>query len=455
MTVVVVIACVLAAAGEGRAFVLEAGAGVWDVTASDFDGDGIKDILALCSVEDGAAPARLVRLFASTPGGAYPKKPVWTMTLPPDSGALFLAEVDGEPPRELVMTSHRGAEVYRFAGPGFEFSQTVQFASLLPTGSREPVFLRDTATDLDGDGRDEWLVPTALGYEIRTAKGLVAEVTCDVVSEIFGGTSVSITHRLPSYFTFGVPGRQTKALAFLSDRYADFAHGPNWSQRVRFTVPRKLGDSWDASTRMSDVNGDGLPDLVVTQTQGTVNMRVLTQVYLAEAPFEYPEKATADFESKGALSTPYLADVDGDGRLDMVNVAIPFGIRAFANYFVRGKFTVKGSVFLFDGAGFPTKPTFTRSLTLNAPDGREQVSFTLGDFNGDGLLDAAYGSDSDRLSVNLGNKDTFLFSKPWRTFDIPTFGVSRRSKLDDNEREDIVLYHPSTDYRERIDIIVF
>jgi hypothetical protein len=184
-------------------------------------------------------------------------------------------------------------------------------------------------------------------------------------------------------------------------------------------------------------------------------MTVLTQVYLANAPFKYPKKPTAAFESKGAFSTPYLADVDGDEKLDMINISIPIGIRAFVNFFVRGKFSIRGSVYLFDGDGFPTKPSYTRNLILNAPDGREQVSFAMGDFNGDGLLDAAYGSSTDRLSINLGNKETFLSSKPWKTFEISTFGISQHIKLDGNDREDIVLHHPNTDERNRIDIVVF
>ena len=206
---------------------------------------------------------------------------------------------------------------------------------------------------------------------------------------------------------------------------------------------------------MDDINDDGMPDLIVTQTQGTINLKALTQVYLAQGPMTYSETPTATFESRGSFAAPILKDVNGDKKLDIIFVNIPFGVKFFVNLFVWKKLGVDLQIYLFDGAGFATKPDFSTSLSIDAPEGKEQAAYALGDFNGDGKTDAAFGAGPEQLLLHAGGSGKFISPKPYMTLKVPAFGVARPYDLNGNAAEDIVVFHPGIKLKERIEVLVF
>ncbi|HPG67932.1 MAG TPA: VCBS repeat-containing protein [Candidatus Hydrogenedentes bacterium] len=435
--------------------VLDTNTSIWDVTVTDINSDGFKDVFAVCCDEMSHPLRKSVACYLAASDATYPPRPSFALDLDPSIGALFFAEIDGAPPHELIAMNAAQATVYRYGDGRFEEEKTCAFPSLIPTGSREPAFLEKAARDFDGDGIDEWLIPASNGYEVRNIDGLIAQVSCDVVSEIDSGTTVYITHRLPQYHLFDREGTNLKGIAFLSDEYADFAYGPKWSEHSRFKIPLNLEEKWEAQTGMGDINKDGLPDLVVTQTKGTINIQVLTQVYIAKAPFTYSDTPDITYETRGAVAMPALKDVDGDEDLDILFISIPFGVKTIVNYFVRRKLAVRVDVYVFDGKAFPQDPSFETTMLLDAPEGREQVAHTLGDFNGDGRLDIAFGAGAEKLSVLTGSEKRFVSSKPWQTVETPSFGDARAHDLNGDGRDDIVLFHPTGENRRRIEVILF
>jgi hypothetical protein len=394
-------------------------------------------------------------VFEAGPGGAYPSTPTAKLTLDPSISTVFFAQTDQTPAVEIVAADAEGATIYSYAGGKFQKLASPRFPSLLPTGAKEPKFYNDIAQDLDGDKIDEWIIPVPAGYEIRSPKEAITRIPCDIVSEMTLTDSAYITHRLPACHAFELAGEAKKCLAFLSDEVADFAHGSNWDQRQRFEIPLNLDDKWEAGSRMVDINGDNIPDLVVTQTHGTINMKAITQVYLATAPFTYPKKPDAVFEAAGGLAAPAFVDVDGDKKKDMILIQVPLGVKNILNFFTRRKVSVRLEVYLLKDSKFGVKPDFTESFTLDAPDGLERVAYTLGDFNGDGRIDVAFAATRERLEIHTGSPTEFIESKPWVGFDIPAFGIARTYDLNNNECKDLVIHHPGGRDKKRIDVIVF
>lgn len=449
------IALLLVAAPAVEPQVLNTRLPVWDTLVIDVNGDGLDDVAAFCADDKSYPLEKDLTVFLASAPGKFLEQASVELALDPAVGTAFFAELDGSAPKEFVAVDSNGASAYRFREDRWETLGHAEFPSLWPTGVREPVFLRDTAYDLNGDGLDEWLAPTPSGYEVRNMIGVVASVPCDVVSAIRTGSSTYITHRLPAYQLFDLPGSDTKALAFLSDEFADFAFGANWAERRRHRIPVQVGDKWDAQVRMEDLNADGFPDLIIAQTEGMVNMRSLTQVYLAKGPFTYPDAPTAAFETRGALTSPVAIDINGDKRLDLVFVNIPLNVRSFFNYFVRGKLTISADVHLYRDGSYPPKPSFRTTLTLDAPDGRQSVAYTMGDYTGDGYVDAAFGRSIAELGIYEGKPNDFLASRPILTFPLPSFGVARSHDIDANGRDDIIIHHPASEHSRRIEIIVF
>lgn len=437
---------------QPNTYTLRSELNVWDVAVEDLNGDGIKDVLAVTSDEKSYPLKKALLAFVATAEGKYPETPSAVYALESAVSTLFFAEVDGTAPRELVLADAEGARVLRFQGEAFQEAGTSRFSSLLPSNSKEPMFLKEGAVDLDGDGIEEWLIPMPTGYSVRTLDGEKALVPCDVVSEIRRQGSTYISHRLPAYQAFDYEG--AKGLAFLSDEFADFTYGPGWTKQQRFKIPKNLDEKWEASSALKDINKDGFPDLLVTQTKGTINMQAMTQVYIATAPFTYPEQPSASFTSKGSMAAPGLEDIDGDGFLDLVIINVTFGVKNIINYFVRGKLSIDAQVYPYH-EGFGNAPAYTTALSLDAPEGRERVAYALGDFNGDGRKDVAFGQSADTLVVQRGEPKSFVENGTWVSVPVPSFGDARTVKIDQNAAEDIVLFHPAGENSKRIEVILF
>ncbi len=442
-------------AGEPRIFALNAGTSVWDVAAEDINSDGLADILAMCCDEKSDPLNKYLAVFLAGEDGGYTQKPTFTVPLDPVLSVAFPAEIDGTAPRELVVASAEGIVGFSYQGGTLEPILELEFMSLFPSGTREPSFIKDAAKDIDGDGIDEWFVPMPTGFAVRNPKGLVAQVRCDVDSGIRASSGMSISNKFPAYHAFAMEGSANHAIAFLSDEYADFAHGAGWKERERFKIPVNLGDKWDTSSNMEDINGDGLPDLIVTQTQGTINLKALTQIYFAEGPMKYPSTPTAKFESTGSFAAPMLKDVNGDKKLDIIFVNIPFGVKSIVNFFMWQKLGVDLQIHVNTGQGFNLKPDFTTSVSIEAPDGKEQSAYCMGDFDGDGKTDAAFGAGREKLLLHSGGDAKFISQKPYLSLAVPSFGVARPYKLNKNESEDILIFHPGITRKEFIEVLLF
>ena len=455
MLALAVVGAIVFGVDAPETFVLSSRLDVWDVAIVDLNGDSHKDILAFCADPRSYPLKKSLTAYLADKDGGYQAEPFAELRLDPSAGTAFAAETDGKPPQEVVVMQQSGASVYRLTGSQFKLIAKSSFTSLYPTGAAEPTFLPDSAVDLDGDGIDEWLVPVAGGYEVRNQAGLLTAVPAHVQSEIRELGARVIQHRLPTIYTYDEPNAPGKGLAFLSDRFADFSYGPGWKDHYRYQIPLHLDDRWEAYARMSDINGDGFPDLLVTQTEGTINLKVQTQVYVADKPFTYPESPTAQFTSEGSFTTPALLDVNHDGKSDVILMSVPLGLRNIINYFFRRKVSVQIDAYLYTDDGFSEKPSFRTNITMEAPEGRERTAYTMGDFTGDGQTDAAMGLGAEKLAVYEGDPGTFLSSKPWKTFSVPGFGVAKSEDLDGNGADDIVLFHPSGSHKKRIEVILF
>jgi hypothetical protein len=144
-----------------------------------------------------------------------------------------------------------------------------------------------------------------------------------------------------------------------------------------FQTPVKYAVTGPYRIQIADVNGDGHPDLVVGGTSTTMSILLGT----GNGTF-----GTATTLSGVSCPTePRVADIDGDGKLDIV-VGSECGTGI---YFFKG-----------NGNGtFQSAATITSSLT-------DVFGLTISDFNGDGKLDIAapaYGANTTNILLGNGN----------------------------------------------------
>ena len=100
------------AADEPRVYTLTTTENVWDVAVSDMNLDGNKDILLLTNDETAFPMIKKVALFRSYDSCAYKEEADCVLALPPETGVVMLAEVNGIPPTEIVALHTNGAFVF-------------------------------------------------------------------------------------------------------------------------------------------------------------------------------------------------------------------------------------------------------------------------------------------------------------------------------------------------------
>jgi hypothetical protein len=443
-----------AIAAEPRTYEMRTYEDVWAIAYEDITGNGWKEILAFGRNDDSESLEKYLSVFIANSGvGGFPEEPTFRLTLPEDMGVAFFARTRHEGQRDLILANGEEFTVLRYDGETFVVVDTLAIPSLLPTSAARPAYIGDLVHDLTGDGLDEWLLPVAGGFNIVHADGRIVHVKAEVASGLSGTGGMRVSHRMPEVIPYRTGDSGPYDLAFLGENFIDFAMGPDWQTTRRITIPDSGNERARKSPQVKDVNGNGLPDVIVTEGEGNLNIRMQTMVWYAEAPGVYPEKPSRVFEARGAYAEALFADVDGNGRLDVAYVQIPVNVNFFINYFLRQRVSIQVEVYMQDETGFQSSPDMRSRINITAPDD-EELAYTLGDFNGDGRLDIAFGQD-DVLEVYIGETDRFISRRPWVAVDIPPFGSAKAVDLTGNGRDDIVLARPSQDKREIIRVVLF
>ncbi|WP_437924348.1 S8 family serine peptidase [Sorangium sp. So ce291] len=153
---------------------------------------------------------------------------------------------------------------------------------------------------------------------------------------------------------------------------------------------------------IADLDGDGAQEIAISTWPGTIYVvgangraKVGWPVRLPEvpscpldqgAPAGAPCMSAGARIARGALASPVLADLDGDGRLDVIQAAFD------------------GKVYAFDAGGsalrgWPVEVHYTGPLAQEPAPSRLLATPAVADFNGDALPDLLVGS-TERLGTD-------------------------------------------------------
>jgi FG-GAP-like repeat/Calx-beta domain/FG-GAP repeat len=370
------------------------GSALTSVAIGDLNGDGLLDLV----VANYRSNSVSVLLNTTTPGAAVPSfaaQQSFATGTKPESVAIGDLNGDGQPDLAVANFGPDGnvsvllnTTVLGAATITPDFPQAAVFA----TGS---VPASVAVGDLNGDGKPD-IVVSNISREGggNTISVLLNTTTPGAATPSFaphldfGGGDEPVSVALADLNGDGRPDivvvdYQTQSVGVLINQTAPGATTPSFAPLVNFAV-----GPGPAGLAIGDLNGDGKPDLVVTD-QGSDSVSVLlnTTTPGAATPSFVPK---ADFAVGGGFSLSVaIGDFNGDGRPDL----------AVANAFNgTGGDTI--SVLLNTTTPGATAPSFATHVDFATRDAPSSVA--VADLNGDGRPDIAVASTrSNSVAVFL------------------------------------------------------
>jgi len=344
-----------------------------NIAIGDMNNDKKADLVVACGTSKSilVLPGKGEGQFAA---------PVSTTTVPDSPGEIALGDMNGDGKLDLAITSHDSYGVVLLIGDGKGGFALAPNSPVIMKASNHPhthglniadmnqdkkldiVTVNNADNDVSialGNGRGEFALAPGSPFAVGPSPypGAVGDVNGDGYLDIVATATATGPQRAQQ-----LP--QSRALTLL------LSDGKGAFRSVK--LPLRTGEPWFAV--IADINADRKPDIVATHHE----MNELT-VLLGDGQGGFVEADKSPFDSGAYLFHVSVADVNRDGKMDVVGAA---------GASVR--------VMLGDGrGGFSAAPGITT--------GRGTYRLALSDLNGDGKMDVVTSnSESSTVSVLLG-----------------------------------------------------
>lgn len=291
--------------------------GVPALALGDVDGDGDLDVVV---GHGGASAGRTLRLLRNDGGTSFPD--VTRGRLPLVSGnisSIVGADFDGDGDRDLLVAAGSANRLLRNDGTGTFTDDTAASLPPQPLGSS----LAGVA-DVDGDGDRDIVLVTQLGLWLNDGTGVFTDVSAThmpwlglnntslALGDVDGDADVDLV------VGTGVAGFPMQNQLLLNDGAGHFTN----ATAARF--PAAAGHTLDVA--LADVDEDGDLDVLAAVAKETWISPPPQIVTTAERMWLWQNDGSGTFTDATAAMVPVLdytqrlgiADVDGDGDLDVV-----------------------------------------------------------------------------------------------------------------------------------------
>jgi hypothetical protein len=309
--------------------------------------------------------------------------------LVPGLGALFALDLRGGAPSSMEVVSRANYFLPPRPGPQIGENELEEYAD----------FPRVDVADVDGDGRSDVVVSNR--FEIRV---------------------------------------------FRQDEAGAFPARPSPLLDVgRITEEDMIRGSGLVRVRAEDFDGDGRADLLVSYTSGGVlHSRARTTLHRNRGGSWKLAEPDQELVCERCFPTYELADLDGDGRNELVEARIALAILEFVEILLTESLDLEVRANA-RGTERPieTKPWFEGRLGLGFRfEVLEPKGFfptLLADWNGDGARDRISSGDGEALELALGGSPASLRARPLSQ-PVDTQGSLRIGDLDGDGLPDLVLF---------------
>ena len=333
---------------------LEVEGAIKEVVAADLDGDGHEDLLV---VFDTGVPPDEQRNFAIfwNQGRDFAGKPDLIVPAPVDACAFDVADIDDQPGDELLLITPTGVTTQSLRGRhwGARAPLVTEPTLFHQPGAGELPRLK-IVEDFAGPGSHDLIVPGLGVAALYRRKGTQFELAGRIELTMDGSLTtrglgrdpgglppVSLKYRYPAILVADTDGDgRGDLVASLDDRLAvyrqldgvTFAPKPTFQRNFAIRTLDELKEASSAAAiSVSDIDGDGVADLVVRKEveHGLASAITTTYVFFGQKGGVYAEKADQIIKSQGASGTAVeLIDLTADGHPDLVVPSVNIGVLA-------------------------------------------------------------------------------------------------------------------------------
>lgn len=397
-----------------------AGVAALSVACEDLDGDGRPDLVVANYREEFEYDTDSF-VYWGTEDGFDAASP---LRLPSHCAMqVVLGDLDGDGFKEILLTG--GDRIYIYWNRGGAFRP--DDLTVLEAEGNNTMFcrgaIRAEVADVDGDGRNELLIATREGIEIRASEDLHAVKTLLPMKYCGWVEAVDLDGdgRLDLVASRYQNGRTYEAESVV------FWNGPEGLSPDRVT---RLPTAGAVGCTAADLDGDGRPEIIFNNTMGGPSQfdpDLPAYVYLGNEQCEYSPAHRLELPTGGGTNTYVLADLDLDGYADLAFVS-PEGLR------------------IFHGGPDGLRPDRYSIL----PGRGEMIHYVLvGDLNRDGWLDLlAVAYTYDDKPETMANSSVIFYGSPSgfspdRSAVVPTYcgGNAQLADVDNDGWLDIIVYN--------------
>jgi len=453
-----------------------------DLAAADLNGDGLSDIVAFTvSTAKGKAPARHVSVYYQKKNGGFSAEPDQTWPLDPEAAVFDVGDVSGGGRKAIAYLRRDGLCAYLPGAGGYATRPVFLVKYQTAFSQPDPLDMPRWPVFVEGGGRaaDIALIPdinrlavfTGEGGQYRAAGSIELTVRTSYSQGMGGvGTSgqLTATHKMPVIEAMGFNAPKGSDLFVTWDDNADVwtrkSAGFGERPMLRFRpglLDTNEKDSLDSATvQAADLNGDGKKDLVVTKIAGGVaQSKTLVFIYLRGKDGSFPRKPNQTIITEGVLG-PKLADVNADGRADILLPSIKMGIKNFINMLTSKQLHMDIGVYLQGADGrYPDQPTKEKGVNFKLDISRlgknARPVMGIGRFSRTPGLGLALVTEEDRVSLYLPDRYSIFSDNPGITLKADTPTEMEVMDLDGDGIDDLILtYRKNPEKNRQINVFI-
>ena len=426
-------------------------------------------------------------------------------TLRPEVSFVDVARIEG---RDRLIAYGDGRLTWFDPETGTERELAAVTSDFSPPPRGEVLHV-DIARDLNGDGRDDLVVPHGHGFQVlvQLPGGRFADPVAVGPSTGLDGVYGADGYRYRPWdeggriheMDYDLDGRTdlvfwdedhfavhlqeerglfaaeasttfTTEVAFDSDQIASLAAPTGIRSRRHDHMPE--GESSGRVLHsLTDMNGDGVADLVVFSLEGGSLWKMHSSYevhYGAAAPgggTEFSPGIGAVVQSEGILAGIDRHDFDGDGQVDVMLTSFHPTVFSAIRVLVMSLLTGYGSFdlnfFRMEDGLYADRSNAVREIRPKASRKTGEKTFwpavLLGDVNGDGYSDLLVQRGRERLLIHFGVPGPDLFARrPQRIAVTMPQGEEHTWLADLNRdgKQDVLMHHPSTTGPHRVTVLM-